>query len=60
MTEGGPQGREEWSPSWGLGETGERRKARGVCEREMFRKLLWVKQLPTGNSRGVLCRACAA
>jgi hypothetical protein len=30
----------------------------GVCERETFRKLLWVRQLLTGNSRGVLCRAC--
>ena len=57
-TEGGRRGREEWSPSWGLGEAGERREAMGVCERETFRKLLWVRQLLTGNSRGVLCRAC--
>ena len=57
-TEGGPQGREEWSPSWGLGEARERREARGICEREMFRTLLWVKKLLTRNSRGVLCRAC--
>jgi hypothetical protein len=33
-TEGGPQGREEWSPSWGLGEARERREARGVCEEQ--------------------------
>src|SRR5215204_3640237 len=57
-TEGGRRGREEWSPFWGLGEAGERREAMGVCERETFRKLLWVRQLLTGNSRGVLCRAC--
>src|SRR5215208_6565913 len=57
-TEGGRRGREEWSPSWGLGEAGERREAMGVWESETFRKLLWVRELLTGNSRGVLCRTC--
>ena len=56
-TEGGRRGREEWSPSWGLGEAAERREGRGIWEREMFRTLLWAKKLRTRNSRGVLCRA---
>jgi len=56
-TEGGTQTREERSPSWGLGEAREQRGARGVCETEMFRRLLWGRKLRTRNSRGVLCRA---
>ena len=38
LTDGGPQGREEWSPSWGLGEARERREARGVCARPWARQ----------------------
>src|SRR6266540_5944544 len=56
--EGGPQDREEWSPSWVLGEARERRDATGVRERAMLRTLLWAKKLLPRNSRGVLCRAC--
>ena len=44
-------------PPGAVGEAGERREAMGGSREGDVPQLLWVRQLRTGHSRGVLCRA---
>src|ERR687892_1356132 len=50
-TEGGRRGREEWSPSWGLGEAGEGGEGQGGWGGGELRKVLWGGQLLTRKLR---------
>ena len=57
-TEGGPQTREERSPSWCADEAPALIDDGGRWRESVPRKLLRAGSLLTPRSRGVLCRAC--